>query len=64
MKNQETHSDHCEDNADGAKNSLGRRDARKFLREIQDFDGRIQRQDSTLALLRSLGLGIHGRRSG
>ena len=56
----ETHFDHYENNADRAKDNLSWRDTRKFLREIQDFDGRIQRQDSTLAPLRPL-FGLHGR---
>jgi len=60
---QETHFDHCEDNAGGAKNSLGRRDTRKFLREIHGFDGRIQRRDSTFSLLRLLGFVCHGRKA-
>jgi len=42
-KNQkETHFDHSEDNTNGAKDGLGRRDTREFLREIQGFDGHIQ----------------------
>ena len=39
----ETHSDHCENNADGSKNSLGRHNIGDFLCEIQGFDDRIQR---------------------
>jgi hypothetical protein len=62
QKNQKgTHSDHCEDNADGAKNGLGRCNTREFLGEIQSFDGGIQRRDCTLPSFRSLGLGLHGR---
>jgi len=39
---EETHSNRCEDNGDGAKNSLGWRNTRGVLREIQGIDGRIQ----------------------
>ena len=38
----ETDSDCCEDDADGAKKSLGLCDTRGVLCEIQGFDGRIQ----------------------
>jgi hypothetical protein len=37
----ETHSDHREDNADGAKYNLGRGNAGDFLRKIQGLDGYV-----------------------
>jgi len=40
---EETYPDHCEEDAGGTKNSLGWRDTRDLLREIQAIDGDIQR---------------------
>jgi hypothetical protein len=60
MKSQKTDPDHCEENADGAKNGLGWCVARDFLREIEDFDEAVQRRDDALPFLGLLGLGFHG----
>ena len=38
----ETHSDYCEDDADGAENGLGWRDTRDLLREVHGLDGHVQ----------------------
>jgi len=37
-----TYSDRGKNNTDGAKNNLGRCDARDLLRQIHGLDGRIQ----------------------
>ena len=42
-KQKETYFDHSEDNTNGAKEGLGWRDTREFLRKIQGFDGHVQR---------------------
>ena len=55
-----THFNHCENNADGAKDGLGRRDARHLLRDGQGFDGHVQRGDDFLSTFRLWGVGIHG----
>ena len=60
---EETHLEHCEENADGAKNSFGWCNTRDLLREIHGLDGHIQRGETTTPPLRSLGLGIHDPRS-
>jgi len=41
QQEKETHSYHCEDNAYGAKDSLGWSNAGEFLRKIRGFDGHI-----------------------
>ena len=46
--------------ADGAKNGLGRRDARKRLREIQALNDYIQRAEIVVSTFRSSGLCLHG----
>jgi hypothetical protein len=56
----ETHSDHRDDNANGAKNNLGWRDAGDFLRKIQGLDGHIERGEDVRSTFLSLGVGFHG----
>lgn len=57
----EAHPNHCEDNADRTKNSLGRCDAREFLGDIHSFNGCIQRRGNALSILRRLEAGFHSR---
>ena len=51
--------DHCEKNADGAKDGLGWWEARGLLRDIQGFDGHIQCGEDAVPRLRSLEVGRH-----
>jgi len=60
---EETHSERCDEGADGAKNSLGWRDTRDLLCEVHGLDGHIQRGESPVPPVRSLGLGFHGSES-
>ena len=55
----ETHLDHREKDADGAKNGLGWCDTRDLLREIQGIDGHVQCGEDTVLRLWSLGSGFH-----
>jgi len=57
---EETYSDHCEKDADGAKSGLSWCDVRDLLRKIHDVDGHIQRGESSLPIL-GLGFGCHRR---
>jgi len=41
-KEEKTHLDHGEKDANGAKSGLGWCDAREFLREIEGVDGHVQ----------------------
>ena len=59
-KKDSTYPDHCEEDTDGAKNGLDWCDTRDLLCEIEEFDGQIQRGESTIPPLLSLGLSIHG----
>ena len=52
------HFDHREDNAEGAKNGLGRCDAAEFLCKIGDLDGHIERGEDNISTL--LSVGSHG----
>ena len=51
--------DHRQEDNDGAKHSLCRWDTRNLLREIQGFDGHIQRGEKIVPPLRSLGPCVH-----
>ena len=42
MEQEETYPDHYEEDTSGTENSLGWRDTRELLREIQALDGHIQ----------------------
>jgi hypothetical protein len=57
---EETYFDHGEDNAEGAKNGLGRRDAAEFLCKIGDLDGQIERGDGDVSAFLLLSVGSHG----
>ena len=57
-----THSDHCEDNADGTKDSLGRSNAGKLLRKIRGLDSHIQRGENVFSTFRLGGVWIHSQR--
>ena len=55
-----TYPDHRQDGTDGAKYSIGWRDARDLLREIEGFDGHIQCGDDTVPPLWSFRIRSHG----
>jgi len=57
-KSREAHSYHCKDNADSAKDSFGRRDAREIFREIQTPHNSVQRGEDIVSTLLSFGLWI------
>ena len=46
--------DHSEDNAEGAENGLGRRNAAEFLRKVRGLDGHIERGDDNISTFLSL----------
>jgi len=58
---EETYLDQREEGAGGTKNGLCWGDVCELLREIQAFNGDIQRRDYSIPPLRTLGLGLHGR---
>lgn len=57
-RSREAHSYHCKDNADGAKDSFGRRDAREIFREIQALYNSVQRGEDIVSTLLSFWLWI------
>ena len=57
----EAYSDHSEKDGDGSKGSFGWCYARELLRETQAVGGHIQRGESIVPPLRSLGFFFHGR---
>ena len=59
-KQKETRSDHYEDGANGAKDSLCRCDARETFGEYQALDDRVQRGQDVVSTFRLLGLCVHG----
>jgi hypothetical protein len=60
-RRRKTHSDHCEDNAEGAKDGFGRCDTAELLRKIRHLDGHIERGENDVsAFLSELSVGIHG----
>jgi hypothetical protein len=56
---EEIHFDHCEDNAEGSKNGLGRRNAAELLRKVRGLDGHIERGNDNIPTFLSLIVGIH-----
>jgi len=60
VNQKETHSDHREDDADGAENGLGRYEIRDPPGDIQGLDSGIQRGEGIIPAVLSLGLDIHG----
>ena len=63
MVEEESYPDHCEEDTDGSENCIDGCGVRDLLREIESFDGHIQRGESTVPPLLLLGLGIHGAKS-
>jgi len=57
----ETHSYHREDDADGAEDGLGWRDAREIFGDsVEALDDDIQRGEDIVSTFRLLGFCIHG----
>lgn len=54
------HSDHCEDDADDAKDGLGWCNVREISRDIQTLDDHIQRGEDVFSMFRVFGFGFHG----
>ena len=60
----ETYLDRGEKNSDEAKNSRSRGHARRFLSDVYQTEGNIEREDSTVAALWLFGVVRHSRKVG
>ena len=58
----ETYLDHSQEDTNRTKSGLCWCDAANLLREIESFDGHIQRREDTVAPLRPPRVFLHGRR--